>query len=163
MDALECLKTRRSVRKFRDTPIPEEVVEDLIDCARMSPTGRGVEPWEFVTVRQPDTRATIAETTDFGSFIAQAPVCIAVLCRDTTYYIEDGAAATTSILLAAWAHGLGTCWVAGDKKPYADEIRSLLGAPDRFKLVSLIAAGYPAEAPSKQKRAVADMIHWDRF
>ena len=160
---MECLKTRRSIRAFREPAIPDEIIEDLIDCARMSPTGRGQEPWEFVVVRDGETRARIAELTDFGSFIAHAPVCIAVLCRETTYYVEDGAAATTSILLAAWAHEIGTCWVAGDKKPYADEIRALLGAPERFKLVSLIALGYPAESPEKQKRPVEDMLHWDSF
>ena len=163
MDALECLKTRRSVRVFRSAPISDDIIEDLIDCARMAPTGRGQEPWEFVVVREPDVRARIAELADFGGFIAQCPVCIGVLCRDTTYYVEDGSAATTSILLAGWAHGVGSCWVAGDKKPYADKIRQLLGAPDGYKLVSLVALGYPAETPSKQKRAVEDMLHWDRF
>ena len=105
----------------------------------------------------------IATTTDFGKFIADAPVCVLVLCRDTKYYLEDGSAATENILLAARAHGLGSCWVAGDKKPYAAEICRLAGAPPDYKLVSLIPIGYPAESPEKSKRPLSDVLHWEKY
>ena len=56
------------------------------------------------------------------------------------------------------AHGLGGCWVAGDKKPYAPSICRLLGAPAEFRLVSLVAAGYPAETPVKEKRSLIERL-----
>jgi nitroreductase len=105
----------------------------------------------------------IANTTDYGKFIADAPVCVLVLCRDTKYYLEDGSAATENILLAARAHGLGSCWVAGDKKPYAAKICRLVGAPQGCKLVSLIPIGYPAESPEKSKRPLSDVLHWEKY
>jgi nitroreductase len=72
-------------------------------------------------------------------------------------------AATQNILLAACAHGLGSCWVAGDKKPYATDIAKRLGAPGDCRLISLIALGYPAENPRKPKRSLAVVLHWEIF
>jgi nitroreductase len=105
----------------------------------------------------------IAETTDHGKFIAQAPACVVVLCGETKYYLEDGSAATQNILLAARAHGLGSCWVAGDKKPYASEICRLVGAPRGYKLTSLIPLGYPAETPEQSKRPLSQVLHWEKY
>ncbi|MEK7408612.1 MAG: nitroreductase family protein, partial [Acidobacteriota bacterium] len=87
----------------------------------------------------------------------------AALCKDTKYYLEDGSAATENILLAAHARGLGACWVAGDKKPYAPRILALVGAPAGYKLISLVPVGHPAEQPAKDKRPLSEMLHWERF
>jgi nitroreductase len=163
MDVRECLRTRRSIRAYQDKPVPKEIIAEVIDCARMSPSAINIQPWEFVVVTAPETRKKIADLTDYGKFIANAPVCVAVFCKDTKYYLEDGSAATMAILLAAWSHGLGTCWVAGDKKHYAEPIRQLLGVLEGYKLVSLIAMGYPAENPTKEKRPLSEVLHWERF
>jgi len=163
MDAIQALKTRRSVRAYKPDPVPKEIVEDVIDCARLAPTGINEQPWEFVVVTDPALRKRIAATAAYGQFIAQAPVCVVVLCRNTTYYLEDGSAATENILVAARAHGLGSCWVAGDKKPYADTIREMVGAPSGYLLVSLIAIGYGTEVPSPSKRSLEQVLHWERY
>ena len=163
MDAITVLKTRRSVRSFESTPISREIIEDIIDCARMAPTARGEQPWEFIAVTDRRTLARIAHITDHGAFIGDSPACVAVFCADTTYFLEDGSAATENILLAAWAHGIGSCWVAGDKKPYAEAVRRVTGAPDGYRLISLIAIGHAANVPSPGKRALSDVLHWERF
>jgi nitroreductase len=163
MDAIEALKTRRSVRAYIPKPIPKEVIEDLIDCARFAPTARGVEPWEFVVMTQPALLRWLSQTADYGQFIVNAAACIAVLCKETKYYLEDGCAATENILVAACAHGLGSCWVAGDKKPYAPAVCRQVGAPEGYRLISLVALGYPAETPKATKRPVSQMLHWEKF
>jgi len=163
MDAIEALKTRRSIRHYLAKPVPKEIIEDIIDCGRLAPTARGVEPCEFIVVTDADTRRWIAEATDFGGFIADTPVCVVVLCRETKYYLEDGCTAAENILVAARAHGLGSCWVAGDKKPYATAICEKIGAPEGYKLISLLALGYAAENPSKTKRPLSSVLHWERF
>jgi nitroreductase len=66
-------------------------------------------------------------------------------------------------MLAATANGLGTCWVAGDKKDYAAKVAEFLGVPAGFRLVSLITVGYPAEQPAKTKRPLSQVLHWERF
>ena len=163
MDAIEVLKTRRSVRAYKGGPVPRKIIEDIVDCGRLAATAVNIQPWEFVVVTDPDRLRRIAETTDYGKFIAHAPVCVVVVGRDTKDYLEDGSAATENILLAAHAHGLGSCWVAGDKKPYAAEICRLVGAPQGYKLVSLVPIGYPAESPQKAKRPLSDVLHWQKY
>jgi len=164
MNALETLKTRRSVRAYKSEAVPAVIAEDIVDCARLAATARNVQPWEFVVVTNEEMRKTIAGIVDTGRFIADAPVCVAVFCRDTKYYIEDGSAAIENILLAAHAHGLGSCWVAGDKKPYAAQIGQMLGAPAGVKLVGLVAIGYAAKSSSMpSKRSLAEVLHREKF
>ena len=173
MDALEALRTRRSCRRFAARDVPRDLVEKVVDAGRLAATARNDQPWEFVVVTDPAARREIAGMTDYGPFIADAPVCIAVLCTDTKYYLEDGSAATQNILLAAHALGLGACWVAGDKKAYAPEIAGLLGAPpstggrtgpEGVRLVALVALGWPeGKLPNPPKRTLPEVLHWEKF
>lgn len=163
MDAIECMKTRRSIRAFQDKPVPKEVIEDIVDCGRLAATAINIQPWMFICVQDKAMLQKIADTTDHGKFIAQAPVCIAVFCEDTKYYLEDGSAATQNILNAARAHGLGSCWVAGDKKPYCSSMRDMLGLPVNYKLVSLVAIGYPATENNPPKKPLSEVLRWERF
>jgi nitroreductase len=163
MDAIEALKTRRCIRAYTEQPVPREVVEDIIDCGRLAATACNEQPWEFVVIDSPQRLRDIAQITDYGRFIATAGVCVIVLCKDTKYYLEDGSSATQNILVAARAHGLGACWVAGDKKAYAERIRREVGAPEGYKVVSLVSIGHPAEQPSKTKRPLGEVIHWEKF
>jgi len=163
MDFLKILKERRSIRKYQKKEVPKEIIEDIIDCARFAPTAINIQPWEFIVITDTNMREKIADITDYGKFIKEAPVCIAVFCKDTKYYLEDGSAATTYILLAAKAYGLGSCWIAGDKKFYAEKIRELLGVPQGYKLISLISIGYPDEEPKPKKRDLEEVIHWEKW
>lgn len=163
MNAIECLKTRRSIRAYESAPVPREVIEDIIDCGRMAATAINVQPWVFVAVQHESRRQAIADLTDYGKSIAQAPLCIAVFCQDSKYYLEDGCAATQNILNAAKAHGLGSCWIAGDKKAYARDVARILNIPDDYNLISLIAVGYAAQAPSPPKKPLSDVMHWELY
>ncbi|MCS7313986.1 MAG: nitroreductase family protein [Bryobacterales bacterium] len=165
MDAIEALKTRRSVRDFRAGEVPASLLEELVDCARLAPSGRNEQPWEFVVVRDRQKLRELAALTDNGRFIADAAACIVVVCRPAKYFLEDGSAATQNILLAAHAHGLGACWVAGDKKPYATSVLKAVGAPEGYHLVSLVPVGWAAaELPERApKRSLAEVLHWERF
>ena len=164
MDALEALKARRSVRRFLPQPVAREALEALVDAARHAPTARNEQPWDFVAVTARANIRAVAELTDHGRFMADAGACIAVFCADTKYFVEDGCAATENILIAAAALGLGTCWIAGDKKPYAEDIRRLLKIPEGHKLVSLVAVGHPDGPPATHpKRDLSRVLHWECF
>ena len=164
MEALEAIRTRRSIRSFTEKPVSREIIEQLIDCARLAPSANNLQPWEFVVVTDETARGRIAEVTNYGKFIADAPVCIAVFCKDTKYYLEDGCAATENILVAACALDLASCWVAGDKKDYGEEVSRILEVEGPYKLVSLLAVGYPSvKASGKGKRELDSVIHWERF
>jgi nitroreductase len=163
MDTIEALRTRRCVRAFSPAPIARTTLETLVDCARLAATAVNRQPWEFVVVTEAERRQRLAEITDYGKFIAQAPACVVVLCKETKYYLEDGSAATENLLVAARALGLGACWVAGDKKAYADAVRAAVGAPAGYRVVSLVPVGVPAEEPAPSKRPLAEVLHWEAF
>ena len=163
MDAIDALRSRRSVRRYRPGTVPREVLEEIVDCGRLAASARNVQPWEFVVITDRGLLQRLADIADHGRHIAKAAACIVVLCQDGKYFLEDGCAATQNILVAAQARGLGTCWVAGDKKLYADTVRRMLQAPDSHRLVSLIPIGYPDERPSIEKRSLASVLHWDKF
>ena len=166
MDHLEMFKTRRSVREYSDEKISKELLEKIVDTGRFAPTARNVQPWEFIVITQTPTLKKLSELAENGRFLAQAKACIAVFCVDTKYYLEDGCAATCNVLLAAAALGVGSCWVAGDKKPYCAEVAQLLNVPIAYKLISLVALGYSKSKDSfhpAEKRGLKEMIHWEKF
>jgi nitroreductase len=163
MDAFEALAKRRSVRKYKPGTVTCEQLSQIVNMGRLAPTGRNEQPWEFVVVTDRAKLRRLAHLADNGKFIVDACACIVVLCRPATYYIEDGSAATTQIMVAATALGLASCWVAGDKKVYAPDVVAACGAPSEFKLVSLIAIGYPAEVPDPPKRKLSDVLHWETY
>ncbi len=161
----KCIFTgRRSIRKYRPGDVPKAVLEDAVRAASQAPTARNVQPWEFVVVIQPQRLKELSIlVSPNGAFLEHASACIVVFCHDTKYYLEDGSAATTQALLALSMTGLGACWIAGDKKEYAEKVREFLGGAPDMKLISLIAVGWPAETPSPQKKNPKDFIHWERF
>lgn len=164
MQTQEAIENRHSTRAFSKKPVSPDLIEKLIDAARLAPTARNVQPWEFVAITEKDILATLGDLAENGRFISESPCCIAVFCKDSKYYLEDGCAATENILIAATDLRLASCWVAGDKKPYCDTIKELLKAPSEYKLVSLIALGYSDETiqlPSK--RPLKELLHWQSF
>lgn len=162
MDALEALRARHAVRFFQDKPVSQDLLLQIVDVGRLAATARNEQPWAFVVVTQRKMLQSIAESTSHGRFIGSAAACIAVFCHVGTYYLEDGCAATQNMMVAAAALGIGTCWIAGDKKEYATTVGNLLGVPSDYKLVSLIAVGYEAEPrPRAPKKKLSEVLHWE--
>jgi nitroreductase len=164
MDAIETLKTRRCMRSFKDKKIPKDIIEDIVDCARLAPTARNVQPWEFIAVTDKNKLAKIGKIAEYGPFIKDAACCIVVCCKDGKYSLEDGCNASTYVLLAAKAHKIGSCWVAGHKKGYCEEIKELLSIPEDTAIISLLPLGYhEGKIELPKKRALKEVIHWEGF
>lgn len=164
METLDAIAKRASVREYQQKEVSGQLLERIVDAGRRAPTARAVEPWEFVVVTDKEILKALGLAANTGVFIKDAAACIAVFCRDTKYYLEDGCAATENILLAVTDAGLGACWVAGDKKEYAGFISGILNAPSNLKLVSLIALGWPKKEPKQSKgRKLKDVLHRDKF
>jgi nitroreductase len=162
--ALNLLKQRSSIRQYEIRPVEREKLEIIIDVARLAPTAFNEQPWEFIVVTEEALRQKLAGLIDNGCLKANVPAYVVVFCRDTKYYLEDGSAATTYILLAATGLGLGSCWIAGDKMSYADEVRKILSFPEGYHLISIVSLGYPAKYYSKaNKRPQTEVLHWEKF
>ena len=164
METFDALTKRASVRDYMNQPVPKDMLEKLVDAGRRAPTARAVEPWEFVVVTERAMLDKLGGIISTGVFLKKATACIVVFCQDTKYYLEDGSAATENILLAATDLGLGTCWIAGDKKEFCEEASKLLGAPAHLKLVSLIAIGWAVREPKQNKRrTLSEVLHWEKI
>jgi nitroreductase len=163
MQAIEALKTRRSIRTYTAQPVEREIIEEIVDCARLAPTAMNDQPWEFVVITEKAALASIPPMLGHAEYVGNAAFAVIVLARETQYAVEDCCAATENLLIAAAAHGLGSCWVAGTQQAYAPVVAKAFGAPEDRKLIAIVSFGYPAESPVIEKRALAEVLHWEKF
>jgi nitroreductase len=173
VEVFEAIRGRRSIRAFESREVSDELVERLIEAARWAPSAGNIQPWEFIIVRKPEIKRKLAEAALWQSFIEEAPVVI-VVCADevrsaqgygmrgkTLYCIQDTAAATQNIHLAAYSMGLGTCWVGAFRE---DQVEKTLKTPAGIRPVAIIPVGYPAEKPSpRSRRSLKQIIHYETF
>jgi nitroreductase len=163
MNAIEAVRTRRSIRTYEAKAVERWMIEEIVDCARLAPTAMNVQPWDFVVVTAREDLRRIPPMLGHAEFIASAAFAVLVLARVTDCAVEDCAAATENLLIAANAHGIGSCWVAGTNQPYAPTVVKEFGAPEDRRLIAIVSFGYAAEDPQIEKRALTDVLHWDRF
>lgn len=166
MSLIDIMKKRRSVRSYDGSKVDPNVLKKVITAGLFAASARNVQPWKFIVVTEKKMIDDIAHLTPNAPFLRTAPVCVAVFCEDTRYYLEDGCAATQNILNAATAEGLGSCWIAGDKKDYCDQISEMLHAPEGMRLVSMISIGHPSDDDAlheSPKKAFDDVVHWESF
>ncbi|MFC2175271.1 nitroreductase family protein [archaeon] len=166
MDAIECLKTRRSIRKFKDKPVPKNLLNEVLDCARHAPSAMDGEPWQFVVVtdRKQKEELSLLKKSHPSHWLVDAPTVIAVcidLSKSPKRWIADGAIAAENILLAAHALSLGACWVAMRFEDTAlnAKIQKALGVAENIFPICLIPIGYPDEEPHpKQLKPLDSMV-----
>ncbi|NQT49020.1 MAG: nitroreductase family protein [Chloroflexi bacterium] len=165
MDVLEAIRDRRSIRRYQSKPIPEDKLQQILEAGCWAPSANNDQPWRFVVVREEKVRKELARVATYGSFLAEAPVGIAVVIDPygSTHPVEDGAAATQNMLLAAHAVGLGTCWIGSYGAGYEERAKEVLGIPRDRRLLSLISVGYPAESPMSSRLGLSKIVCYDRY
>ncbi|NLJ84259.1 MAG: nitroreductase family protein [Halanaerobiaceae bacterium] len=166
-EAIKVIKSRRSVRKYIDKEIPEEVLREIVDCARLAPSGNNRQPWAFLVITDQDKKEKIASLARYGKFIKEAGACIGVFIDEsqTSTPLLDAAAATENIILAATALGLGTCWVSSYKRDHSEEVKKMVNCPPDMELVALISVGYYDEMTvgMPKKKELEEVLHWNSF
>ena len=162
-DAIETLRIRRSIRTYTAELVERGTIEEIVDCARLAPTAMNDQPWDFIVLTAKADLQKIPPMLGHAEFISNAAFAVLVLARGTDCAIEDCSAATENLLIAAAAHGIGSCWVAGSRQPYGPAVVKAFGAPEDRQLISIVSFGYPAENPQIEKRALADVLYWSRF
>lgn len=165
MDVLEAIKTRRSIRKYKSDPVPEEMMEKILEAGRWAPSANNSQPWKFIVLKDENVRKKIAEVTAYGKFLADAPLGIAVVIdpKASTHPIEDGAIATQNMLLAAHALGLGACWIGSYGSAYEDKAKRILEVPEDKRLLSIISIGFPAESREKRRKELGELVFTDAY
>jgi nitroreductase len=167
---LSLLKSRRSIRRYRPDPVPDEMVEQLLEAGRWAPSASNRQPWDFIVVRDEAIRQQVAEHAAFyfirWAHVAEAPLLI-VLCGDTGKRIyrqflhEDIGLAGSQIMLQAKALGLGTCWLGGINRK---AIAATLKLPEHLEVVGLLTVGFPAEdPPPTSRKPLSEIVHYDVY
>ena len=144
MDVFEAVQKRRSIRAYDPTPIPNEKLERILEAGRLAPSAGSIQPWHFIVVTDAEKRKSLAKTR-YAKFLVESPIVI-VGCGNRkaspNWYAVDVAIAMQNMVLTATSEGLGTCWI-GDFKE--DEVKEMLKIPKNFRVVALLAVGYPRE------------------
>jgi nitroreductase len=167
---LALLKGRRSIRRYRPDPVPDEMVEQLLEAGRWAPSASNRQPWAFIVVRDETIRQQVAQHAAYyfirWAHVGEAPLLI-VLCGEGRNRIyrpflhEDVGLAGGQMMLQAKALGLGSCWIGAlDRKAIA----GILKMPDRMEIVGLLTVGFPAEdPPPPPRKPLAEIVHYDVY
>jgi nitroreductase len=164
MDVLEAIKGRRSIRRYNKLPISEEQVTQILEAGRWAPSRGNSQPWRFIVLRNAQGRIDLAEAIPTGKFLAEAPLGIAVVVNPeaSKYPEQEGAAAIQNILLAAYALGLGACWISVYGTGSEEKAKQLLQIPDEEWLLSIVSIGHPAETPEKGRKGLDEITFTDK-
>lgn len=167
MDVFQAINDRRSIRKYRDTPVEWEKVSQVLDAARLAPSWKNMQCWRFLVLNSPTRKdallAAFPDDNPGKKALAQAPLVI-VVCADPAesgvengieYYIADTAIAFEHICLAAHGLGLGTCCMG-----WYDEaaVKRNLDIPDEIRVVGVTPLGYPDQEPKQRPRKELNQI-----
>jgi len=134
MEFYEVIRTRRSIRSYESDPIPEDVLNKVLEAARIAPSGSNRQPWRFIVVKDEELKKQLVPACGDQSFIADAPMVIVACGYDIHWnrggYMEamsmlvDVSIAFTHLILVARAEGLGTCWIGSFSN---DEVKKNIG------------------------------------
>ncbi len=168
---LEDIFSRRSIRKYKNKPVPEEIITDLLEAAMAAPSAVARDPWHFIVVRERETLDKIAGVLPHGKMLLQATAAF-IVCGDIhkahdqqeSYLLQDLSAAIENILIAANILGLGTCWLGVHPRP--DRmlgIRQLFELSDNIIPMAGIALGWPAGHPKSRTRYNDERVHLEKW
>jgi nitroreductase len=191
MKFYDLIVSRRSIRQFKQEPIPKKILEKLIDAARLAPSEANFQPLEFIVVDDEEIKKKIFSCLRWAAYIApegnpkpgQEPAAYVIVLvnnkiRDRGFGRDTGAA-IENILLMAWEEGIGSCWVISIDR---SRVHQILSIPEQFSIDSVIALGCPAEKPILEdiqdsvrywkdeegklhvpKRKLKDVIHFNKY
>jgi len=187
MNVYEAINKRRSIRRFKEIPIPFEILEKLINAARVAPSAGNVQPLEYLIVDDRRLTEEVFNALEWARYISpegdpppgERPVAyVVVLCNTkikASNYEWDAGAAIENILLSALEEGIGTCWIRSIDR---DRLKRILDIPGHIFIDSVVALGYSNEHPMMEemkdsikywkddsgrlhvpKRRLADILH----
>lgn len=148
-------------RAYRPDRIPPAVTKRILEAGRLCQSQRNRQAWHFVVVEDRAMLGRLGALASSGPFIAEAPLAIAVAMEVPKFAQVDAGRAIQSMTLAAWAEGIGSCYVSAFD---TQKVKSLLGIPEAMELITLLPFGYPARMPrGKQRKLLREIAHRARF
>ena len=163
MNVIEAIKSRYSVRKYKEKEVEEEKLNKILEAGRLAPSAGNRQEWRYVVVRDKEKIQRLMAAAKNQSFVGEAPIVIAA-CAETDNHVMacgqlcysiDVAISVDHITLAAVEEGLGTCWVGAF---YEDQVKDTLNIPEKIRVVQLLTLGYPDDSPKQKRRIPLDEI-----
>jgi len=148
MDVNEAIKSRRTVREFKDTHVPDDIILEILETVKWSPSPVNSQPWKFIIIRNKDTLKKLKAYAKYGGHLLEAPMAIAVVVTHIEgfhWYNEiqenkyAGAVVAANLMLAAWEKGIGTGWVSIER----DKVNTILQIPEGNTVIAIMPIGYP--------------------
>jgi nitroreductase len=161
--------TRRSIRKYTDEDVSDDDLQYLLHAAMAAPSAGNQRPWHFVVIRSRETLVAIAQVHPHAKMLANAPLALAVLGDPSVekhegMWVQDCAAATENILIAAQSRGIGTVWIGVlPREERMAEMRRLLDVPEGIVPFAFIGIGHPQETKPPSERFDTARIHHERW
>ncbi|TNF41975.1 MAG: NAD(P)H-dependent dehydrogenase/reductase [Bacteroidetes bacterium] len=152
---IELLRTRRSIRKYTEQKIEPEKVEILKEAVLLSPSSKGINPWKFIFIEDPETIQKLKLFKPTGASPLETARLAVVFCADETVndaWVEDCSIAAIILQLTAHSLGLGSCWIHAHYRMHSETVSSekyiqdLLGIPAHFRVLCAVSVGYPAKS-----------------
>jgi nitroreductase len=164
MDVFEAVRTMLAVRAYRDAPVPDDVVQKIVESAHLSPSSMNRQPWHFIVVQDRETLKKLGQLAKTGPYVAQAPLAIAVAIEsESQFAVSDASRAIQDMMLTAWAEGIGSNWAGWFG---LEDVAKLLGVPETHSVMALIPFGYPAAKVGrgkKQRKPLSNVVSRESF
>jgi len=171
MSVLEVVKKRQSIRKYKEDPIPEDVLHRVMEAARLAPSGKNLQPWKFIIVKDQGLKEKLAEAAFGQYFMAKAPLiivacgfpdeCYAHMGRYMKSWPIDVTIALEHLILQAQEENLGTCWIGAFEEK---QVKPILNVPDEVRVLALTPLGYPDEEPVfRGRKSLEEIVSYDKF
>jgi nitroreductase len=163
MDVFDGLRTLLAVRKYQDRPVPEPIVARIVEAARLTGSAMNAQPWHFIVVQDRDTLRKLGRLARSGPYVAEAPLAVVVVTDKSRFAVSDASRAIQSMMLAAWAEGVGSNWVGFGG---LDQARTVLDVPASLDVLAILPFGYPARAGGRGRKArkpLREVAHLERF
>ena len=164
MSVIDVILNRRSIRKYDDKDIPQDVLEAIMEAGRQSPSAANRQPYHFIVVTNSEIKKELPGLV--SRFIKNAPVVIVGCANPKALLTGKWAAVDTTIalenmVLAASSLGIGSCWIGAFNE---QKVKDKLQIPESWKIVALLSLGYPAENPGpRKKKERSDLFSFNKF
>jgi len=159
----DTVRTVMAVRDFQNKPVPDDVVNRIVEAGRLTASGSNQQPWHFVVVRDRANLQQLGSLVKTGPYTAKAAFAIIAAYEEASPLgISDVSRAIQSMILTAWADGVGSNWTGFSG---LDHVRNTFGLPDRYDVVGVLPFGYPARAMKglKKRKPLQDVASAERY
>lgn len=164
MDVLEAVRTKHAVRQFRDEPVPDDIMRQILDAGRRSQSSKNTQPWQFIVIREREQLVALSKTGTYASHLAGAAFAVVLVGAERSHWNSfDIGQASAYMQLAAWGLGVGSCIATLHNE---DAARALLGIPAESGLFLALSFGYPAPdwTPNKGgRKKLDDVVRWETW